>query len=288
MHYTAESEESMKRRAGILLVLILVLSSLSMSSGGPGSDKIAGEMVLLSGGDFWMGLHEELINKTYELDKSKKVKIVIEGTLRAEMPRHQVHVDPFYIDKYEVTNEEFARFVKATGYRPEGTWERLYKPGREKHPAIGVTWNDADAYAKWAKKRLPTEAEWEFAARGGADDLLFPWGDEIDPERANYQFKESRSLAALKTSETGSYQPNAFGIYDMIGNAAEWCSDWYEENYYSRSSDKNPSGPDSGKEKVIRGGGWMTPPFFCRISCRGSFKWNLSNQQIGFRCARSL
>lgn len=251
-------------------------------------EKVMGEMVLLSGGEFWMGLHEELINKAYEIGKEKEMKSFIEDALKTEMPRHKVVVDPFYIDKYEVTNAEFAVFVKETSYRTEGNWAYLYKSGMDSCPVVGVTWNDAEAYAKWAGKRLPTEAEWEFAARAGMDDQLFPWGDEISSDKANYALKESLVSTRLKTSEVGSYQPNLFGIHDMIGNAAEWCADWYGKDYYSKSPEKNPLGPENGKVKVIRGGGWMTPSFFCRISCRGSMKADLSNQQIGFRCARSL
>jgi len=176
--------------------------------------------------------------------------------------------------------------VKETGYRPQKNWTRYSKPGKEKHPVIGVTWNDANAFAKWAGKRLPTEAEWEFAARGGMDDQLFPWGDNISSDKANYEFKRS-PIPQIRTSEVGSYSPNSFGICDMVGNAAEWCSDRYQNDYYSKSPQKNPPGPEKGKEMVIRGGGWMTPPFFCRVSCRGSMRANLSNEQIGFRCARS-
>ncbi len=279
----------MKYKAGILILILVVFAVLAVSQEKKQiKEAIPGEMVLLSGGEFWMGLHEELLSKVYEIGKLSGVEGIVEKVMRTEMPRHLVSIEPFYIDKYEVTNEEFASFVKQTSYKPEGNWARYYGPGMERRPAVGVNWNDANAYAGWAGKRLPTEAEWEFAARSGTDDMLFPWGDTISADKASCEFKERSSHSKIRTSKIGSYPPNLFGIHEMIGNAAEWCADWYDESYYSKTPGQNPSGPEKGREKVVRGGGWMTSPFFCRVSCRGSFKPDLSNQQIGFRCARSM
>ncbi|MEW5806389.1 MAG: formylglycine-generating enzyme family protein [Acidobacteriota bacterium] len=293
----------MRSKVMMLLVLMMTLSVFiiphettllaktveqpGQSSGQQKGEKVTGEMVLLSGGEFWMGLHKEQLNKVCELESGEKIGNFMEDVVNSEMPRHRVYVDPLYIDKYEVTNEQFARFVKESGYKPEGSWARYFRVGMEKHPAVGVTWKDADTYAKWAGKRLPTEAEWEFAARGGMDDRLFPWGDEISSDKAIYEVKRNRSYAKIGTAEAGSTPPNSFGIYDIIGNAAEWCSDWFEKDYYSRGPEKNPTGPEGAEKKVVRGGGWMTLPFFCRVSCRGSMKPGLTNQQMGFRCARS-
>lgn len=250
-------------------------------------EKVLGEMVLLSGGTFWMGLSEKEVEKAHRLGKENGVRNTGQ-ILDTEMPRHKVTVKPYYIDKFEVTNQQFAQFVKEAGYKPQGDWAKYNTPGRESHPAILVTWYDAHAYAKWAGKRLPTEAEWEFAARGGFENKLFPWGDDISKDQADYSAKQAFSYAQIHTMEVGSYPPNSFGIYDMSGNAGEWCFDWFGENYYSKSSEENPTGPDQGEKMVVKGGAWGTVAFYLRASSRGSFKPYSYDYRIGFRCARSL
>jgi iron(II)-dependent oxidoreductase len=252
-----------------------------------GEGKILGEMVLLSGGTFWMGMSEKEAEKALNLGKENKIGNA-EKITETEMPRHQVTVKPFYIDKYEVTNQQFATFINATGYKPQGEWEMYSTPGREYHPAVAVTWYDAKAYAEWIGKRLPTEAEWEFAARGALEEQLFPWGDEVKEEQACYSTEPIYYYAPIQTMEVGHYAPNSFGLYDMSGNGGEWCADRFDDQYYSESPGENPSGPEQGEKMVVRGGAWGTLPFYLRVSSRGSFEPGRYDYRIGFRCARSM
>ncbi len=248
--------------------------------------KILGEMVLLSGGTFWMGLSEREAEKAFRLGEENRLDNV-RGIIESEMPRHKITVKAFYIDKYEVTNQQFATFVDATGYKPQGEWAKYSTPGREDHPVVAVTWYDAKAYAEWIGKRLPTEAEWEFAARGGLEEHLFPWGDDIKEEQASYSTERIYYYAPIQTTEVGSYAANSFGLYDMSGNAGEWCADRYDENYYSESPKENPAGSEKEGKMVVRGGAWGTVPFYLRVSSRGSFEPGRYDYRIGFRCARS-
>ncbi len=249
--------------------------------------KVLGEMVLLSGGTFWMGLSEKEAEKMNQLGRKDGIRNARQ-IMEVEMPRHKVTLKAFYIDKYEVTNQEFAAFVNETGYRPQANWVKYNTKGREDHPVVALTWYDANAYAKWAGKRLPTEAEWEFAARGVSEQTLFPWGNKISKDLANYSSKQSYAYSPINTMEIGNYPANSFGLYDVAGNAGEWCADWYDEGYYSASPEENPTGPDQGENKVVRGGAWGTPAFYLRVASRGSFNPKYFDHRIGFRCARSL
>lgn len=214
-----------------------------------------------------------------------------------ERPVHAVVIAEFWMDSHEVTNEEFARFLKITGYPVQGVWYELYKPGREQYPVVNVTWYDAMAYARWAGKRLPTEAEWEYAARGGQKEWLYPWGSEINKKIANfdnlrssvgqsYPF-ESKQDALKYLHPVGEYPPNGYSLYDMAGNVSEWCADWYDKNYYRLSPPQNPQGPVAGQGNVIRGGSWFDTAKYLRVSNRESAKPSTQRPHIGFRCAWS-
>ena len=201
-----------------------------------------------------------------------------------ERPAHKVFVEAFEIDKFEVTHEEFARFVEETGYVTDAekagdsmTW-RTYAEGKPKHPVVKVSWNDAVAYCEWAGKRLPTEAEWEKAARG-TDGRIYPWGDEWDPAKANTKEGGYRG-----TTIVGSFPDGAspYGVMDMAGNVAEWVADWYKA--YPGSDFTSPYFGE--KYRVIRGGGWFSDKELVRTSARSCSSVDLANDDVGFRCAR--
>jgi len=215
-------------------------------------------------------------------------------SLPDERPVHTVYVSGFYIDRYEVTNAQYRRFVLATGRpapRVDAPWAEPYNwsgsdypPGTGMHPAVLVSWHDAAAYAAWAGKRLPTEAEWEKAARAGITGKNFPLGDRLELNQANY-FKSY--LRAKKLRPVGSYEPNALGLHDMAGNVWEWCRDWYGAGYYKGSGAIDPQGPPHGDCKVFRGGAWMSEEQFLRCSQRGKNSPDLKSPMVGFRCVRS-
>jgi formylglycine-generating enzyme required for sulfatase activity len=157
-------------------------------------------------------------------------------------PVHTVELDVFYMDKAEVRVGQFKQLVNEAGYS-YNKWNDVdkYSPG-DRYPMIYVSWNDAVAYAKWVGKRLPTEAEWEYAARGGLAGKRYPWGDEISHDNANYDGTDGQSKWS-KCAPVGSFAPNGYGLYDMAGNVWEWTADWYAKDYYQNSSAKNPLGP---------------------------------------------
>lgn len=195
-----------------------------------------------------------------------------------EQPLHKVCVDAFYIDAAEVTCARYERFLNETGYPPHQMWIPEYD--RPDDPVVGVSWDDASAFANWAGKRLPTEAEWERAARGGLVEKKYPWGDGIDKEKVNYD--------SFGTTPVKSYEPNGYGIYDMAGNVWEWCQDWYSGEYYKLSPRKNPSGPMRGSKKVIKGGAWYANESALRISNRHKSDPTLGSFNIGFRCVKPV
>ena len=194
-----------------------------------------------------------------------------------EKPVHTVYLDAFYMDKYEVTVGQYKKFIQATGHRALPYWVSKYSP-TDNHPVVGVSWDDAQAYCKWAGKRLPTEAEWEKAARGGLVGKKYPWGDSIDSSKANY----NRNVGS--TTPVGKYAPNGYGLYDMAGNVWEWCSDWYDNNYYSSSPRNNPPGAASGQFRVVRGGSWSGLDYLMRAAIRYSDDPYFMFINIGFRC----
>jgi len=200
-----------------------------------------------------------------------------------EKPVHTVYLDAFYMDKYEVTNAQYKKFMDATGYKAPALWDdpRFNDP---QHPIVGVDWNDANEYCKWAGKRLPAEAEWEKAARSGLVRKEYPWGDTLSHEDANYEGTGGKDKWEY-TSPVGSFAPNGYGLYDMVGNVYEWCADWYDENYYASSPKLNPMGPGSGKERVFRGGSWYLS-FRLRVADRDRSDPTYYFSFVGFRCVQ--
>jgi formylglycine-generating enzyme required for sulfatase activity len=216
-----------------------------------------------------------------------------------EIPKHTVVIDSFYIDIHEVTNKQYLQFTKVTGYKSEGNWVKYATPERMNHPVVNVTWNDASAYAKWAGKRLPTEEEWEVAARGGKQFKWFPWGNNPDPKKCNYRNKGESffdgiirllGLREINTTPVMSFPANGYGIFDVCGNVSEWCASDYEP-YPGNFSDHRIYSAHSENpkihEKVIRGGSWESPnPVFIRITNRSGNLKHYYSYHLGFRCVR--
>lgn len=204
-----------------------------------------------------------------------------------EQPVHTVYLDAFYIDKYEVTNAQYRKFMDATGHSAPGYWNDALV-NAPKQPVVGLSWHDAVAYAEWEGKRLPTEAEWEKAARGGLVGKRYPWGDEAPDAggvyRANYDPGGFDEDGYFYTSPVGSFAPNGYGLYDMAGNVWEWCADWRDGGYYANSPYNNPLGPDSGSFRVLRGGSWLYGPGRLRVADRDDYSPSLTDINIGFRC----
>lgn len=200
-------------------------------------------------------------------------------------PEHRVYIDSFYLDKYEVTNKLYNEFCLATKHAfPEFWGNKDFKSGMDfpDYPVVGVSFFDADAYAKWSGKRLPTEAEWEFAARGGLVDKPFPYGDLIDSTMSNFG-KKFKGILKIR-----SFPPNGFGLYDIAGNVWEWVSDNYGSEYYKASPQENPKGPETGRFKVIRGGGWHSGAMCNQTYYRNGLSPGWVDFAVGFRCAKSL
>lgn len=241
-----------------------------------------------------------------------------------QRPVHRVVLAPFWIDITPVTNRQFGEFVRATGYRTtaerngwslmldheQGNWQKadgVYwrhptgpnssLAGKENYPVVHVSWYDAVAYATWADKRLPTEAEFEFAARGGLSDASLPWGRELTPGRqlqANYwqgKFPLHNLLqdGYFEVAPTRSFPPNPYGLYDMAGNVACWCHDWYAPDAYGRHQAENPQGPLAGTQRVVRGGSWAStaePGEGLHVGDRLHAPPEETSSRIGIRCVR--
>lgn len=235
------------------------------------------DMVVISGGSFYRGSND--------------------GN-RDEVPRHQVTVSSYAIDIHPVTNEQFVRFLEIMGGEKDSNHQDIIRmrdsrikrsggklsieSGYAKHPVVGVTWYGAVAYAKWVGKRLPTEAEWEIAARGDKENSLYPTGEDIEKSQANF--------FSADTTTVMSYAENGYGLYDMVGNIYEWCQDWYGYNYYEISiqEPENPKGPLQGVYRVLRGGCWKSLKEDLRCSRRHRNNPGTVNGTYGFRCAADV
>lgn len=281
-------------------------------------------MIRLQGGNFLMGTED-------------KDGFPEDG----EGPVREVAINPFYIDQATVTNAEFRRFIKETGYKSEAEkygwsfvfyqllpddildaepphvsqtpwwravegadWQHPEGPGstiltRLNHPVIHVSWNDAMAYAKWSGKRLPTEAEWEYAARGGLEQQRFPWGDELEPGgkhkcnvwQGTFPTENTLGDGFLGTAPAKYYEPNGYGLYNVSGNVWEWCMDWFSPDFHQNELRENPTGPAQGEAKIIRGGSYLCHASYCnryRVAARTSNTPDSSTGNMGFRCVRDV
>lgn len=240
-------------------------------------EPLLSDMIIIEEGTFWRGSND--------------------GN-RDECPCHQISLSSFAIDIHPVTNEQFVRFLDVMGGVKDSNHNDIIRlkdsrinssagkfsieSGYLKHPVVGVTWYGAVAYARWVGKRLPTEAEWEIASRGGIENALYPTGEDIEKSEAN--FFSSDTLAVK------SYSPNGYGLYDMAGNVYEWCQDWYGYNYYEVSVQEpmNPKGPLQGVYRVIRGGCWKSLKEDLRCSRRHRNNPGTVNSTYGFRCAADV
>ena len=252
----------------ILITAVFILAAFSIPGAEENNKSIGNnsDMVLIPAGEFIMGGDTE----------------------DDHLPAHKVYIDSFYIDKYEVTNAQFQKYCEETNAEYPEYWgmEEFHSgPDFPDHPVVGISWSEARDYAEWAGKRLLTEAEWEYAARGGLIDNNYSYGPESDTSKANYAVKGQKRKGCVPV---GSYPPNGFGLYDMTGNVVEWVSDYYDKNYYKNSPNKNPSGPEDGKFKVIRGGGWHSGPYCTRVCFRNALRAGWRDIAVGFRCARDV
>lgn len=224
-----------------------------------------------------------------------------------EQPVHQVYLDDFYIDRFEVNNDQYAAFLNDIGRNADEEGHLLFDlrdadaqihyderyapiPGTEQRPVAEVSWYGASAYCTWVGMQLPTEAMWEKAARG-TDGRIYPWGDSIDRSRANYGkegcCRGDDSDGFFDSAPVGSYQRgiSPYGAYDMAGNVWEWVMDWYGEDYYAQSTERDPQGPDAGISRVLRGGSMSSDPYRLRTTDRGGLPPSVTYIIVGFRCA---
>lgn len=308
--------------------------ALPLGAAEPAKGNAPEGMVWIPAGEFWMGT---------------------DNGPEDESPRHRVKLDGFWIDKTEVTNAQFAKFVKATGYRtvaerrpdpikypdappdklvpfsavfkccpadtqgppvwwqftPGADWRHPDGPrstieGKDDYPVVHISWDDANAYCKWAGKRLPTEAEWEYAARGGLDQKEFAWGETKQGQegkwfantfQGKFPAKDTGDDGFAGLAPVAKYPANGYGLFDMSGNVWEWCQDWYQPRYYRDSPEKNPQGPKTGLEeapgegpsKVRRGGSFLCSNDYCRRYLPASRDKNPADSaanHTGFRCVK--
>jgi formylglycine-generating enzyme required for sulfatase activity len=231
------------------------------------------QLVYIPAGEFWMGTgDDEPFPEGSDPNEDEK-------------PRHKVWLDGYYIGRCEVTVAQYRKFCQETGREmkeqpslagPDHPNPQTSAADGPEYPVVNVSWFDAQAYAEWAGMRLPTEAEWEKAARGGTEKTRFWWGDDPLPAKANY---DSEGM-----TKVGSFPPNPYGVCDTSGNVWEFCADWYSETYYSESPYKNPQGPSTGDTKIHRGGSWSNYPYYLRSAiryCSAPDRWS---KLMGFRC----
>ena len=285
-------------------------------------DGPTGGMARLPGGEFLMGTDDQ---DGFPAD--------------GEGPVRPVLVRPFYIDQYAVSNAKFAAFVAASDYKTEAErfggsfvfggllpddfpdtravaaarWWRQVEGADWRHPfgpqasleeimdqpVVHVSWDDAQAYCSWAGKRLPTEAEWEYAARGDLVQKRFPWGDVLTPDGAHmcnvwqgaFPSKNTLEDGYLGTAPVDAFQPNGFGLHNVSGNVWEWCGDWFSPSFHRNGPRESPAGPPSGEAKVIRGGSYLCHDSYCnryRVAARSFNHPGSSTGNMGFRCARDV
>lgn len=224
-------------------------------------------MVLIPAGEFTMGKDSE---KGYDFS-----------------PAHKVIIDSFYMDSYEVTNGEYLKFCKKTGHRLPEFWNMdIFRSGEAypDYPVVGISWSDAKMYAEWAGKRLPTEAEWEYAARGDLTDNEYPNGNKWTRQKQ----KQDSSTWTNLILPVKQYEPNGYGLFDMDGNVWEWVADRYDEYYYEVSPEDNPTGPTNRNNRVIRGGSWHSGPMCKRVYYRKGLPGNWCDFAVGFRCVKDI
>ncbi len=275
------------QRASAFVAAVTVASLVSLGAGEvPPEEKFEGPVgkdgaptVIVPAGKFLMGGEDGLPN---------------------ERPEHEVELDAFAIDVFEITISRYAKFIQEAKHNYPPMWDDEALQTAGDRPVVDVTWQDAAAYCAWASKRLPTEAEWEKAARG-TDGRRWPWGN-MQPfvDIANYNrgvwVSYAITLNPVKSGiagmsirhglKTGGRSP--YGLYHMAGNAAEWVADWYDREYYQQSPPKNPPGPKAGDKRVVRGGSWQDQPMGVRSSIRISAEPDFHDLTIGFRCAMDV
>ena len=244
------------------------------------------EMVLIPDGSFIMGSDRKIDRNAFS----------------AEFPKRKVYLNAYEIDKFEVTTVQFLKFILAKDLPPLIDWH--YDGGNFQetminHPVMHVSWADADAYCTWAGKRLPTEAEWEKAARG-EDGQIYPWGNQpAGLSRANFNLISSSGPVRDRPERLLLYPPiisvdkydnavSPYGLFQMFGNVAEWVADWYDPKYYATAPDKNPKGPEKGTQRSFRGGGWIDSMPSVRSAQRNGTDPSSKMDWMGFRCARDV
>ena len=277
----------------IFIILCLACFVLSIAAQTTAPEN----MVQIPAGKFWMGRAYTIYGDSADLVPRDKMD---------DRPANNVYLDAFSIDKYEVTNADYGKFIQATGAKPPWHWPQARIPaGKERLPVYNVNWFEASAYCKSAGKRLPTEAEWEKAARGGLDRNHYAWGDaEIDTSERYVNAPQTAKrittdpvpahLEGTDAMPVGSFKPNGYGLYDVVGNVREWTNDWYDANYYPFMPKQNPQGPETGRYRSVRGSGWLdAPPNTIggpndnnTVDSRDFTDPDLRATTIGFRCAK--
>ncbi len=258
--------------AGLFCLLVGPLSAWSEAT------NVENSMVLIPAGEFEMGSRRSLLElNPVDLMNTDR------HNLGPENPAHRVHLDDYHIDKYEVTNAEYQKFVQATGAKQPVSMSNPDFSG-PRQPVAGISWKEADRYCKWAGKRLPTEAEWEKASRGKRP-IEYPWGDEA-PDAKRVNFNETLN----KTAPVGSYEAGKsdYGVHDLSGNVSEWVHDWHLAEFYLFSPRENPTGPEKGKYKVIRGGSWRNNAGDISLTYRNATVPTLRSKTVGFRCVKDV
>ena len=262
----------------LLLLVLTCFASISSCAGtpkSPSNQALLENMVLVAAGAFQMGQDAGASDPD-------------------ETPQHEVFLSDYYIDRTEVTNAQFKAFCDATDriYPNAPYWDEGYFLANPENPVVNITFEQARAYCAWAGKRLPTEAEWEKAARG-TDARLYPWGNAWDPERANIWGDDVGPDRFRRTSPVGSFPKGAspYGVLDMVGNVWEWCADWYDATYYARAAARDPRGPEKATDtRVVRGGSFSSPRQPTGDAVVTNRSKNAPNQPIdrlGCRCAWS-